>query len=190
MKDTFNFLTSCSMIFFFVAGKSYEVVSCRAQDPDAVVFLSSDSEPKIGNSLSSFAFCCPFVCLFTHDSQHSKRNSAMSLWICHFYFFFCDVGQAKAFLLTVEASYFIILLYKPLCCTMHCCHVSTEANVTQYFWWFQFNLPCPHMTCSFCLHVEILLLSLSCVELVHNPTTNALLFIFLVELIVIPYSLM
>ena len=49
MKDSFNFLTSCSTIAF-VTGKSYEVVSCRAQDPDALVFLSSDSEPKIGNS--------------------------------------------------------------------------------------------------------------------------------------------
>ncbi|WMV07236.1 hypothetical protein MTR67_000621 [Solanum verrucosum] len=32
--------------------KSYEVVSCRAQDPDAVVFLSSESEPKIAGKIS------------------------------------------------------------------------------------------------------------------------------------------
>uniref|UniRef100_A0A3Q7HXM2 Mediator-associated protein 2 n=1 Tax=Solanum lycopersicum TaxID=4081 RepID=A0A3Q7HXM2_SOLLC len=32
--------------------KSYEVVSCRAQDPDALVFLSSDSEPKIAGKIS------------------------------------------------------------------------------------------------------------------------------------------
>ncbi|KAK4736720.1 hypothetical protein R3W88_000417 [Solanum pinnatisectum] len=29
------------------------LVSCRAQDPDAVVFLSSESEPKIGSSSKS-----------------------------------------------------------------------------------------------------------------------------------------
>uniref|UniRef100_A0A0V0HP25 Putative ovule protein n=1 Tax=Solanum chacoense TaxID=4108 RepID=A0A0V0HP25_SOLCH len=34
------------------SGKSYEVVSCRAQDPDAVVFLSSESEPKIAGKIS------------------------------------------------------------------------------------------------------------------------------------------
>ncbi|XP_004246513.1 mediator-associated protein 2 [Solanum lycopersicum] len=34
------------------SGKSYEVVSCRAQDPDALVFLSSDSEPKIAGKIS------------------------------------------------------------------------------------------------------------------------------------------
>ncbi|XP_027769845.1 mediator-associated protein 2-like [Solanum pennellii] len=34
------------------SGKSYEVVSCRAQDPDAVVFLSSQSEPKIDGKIS------------------------------------------------------------------------------------------------------------------------------------------
>ncbi|XP_004228504.1 mediator-associated protein 2-like [Solanum lycopersicum] len=34
------------------SGKSYEVVSCRAQDPDAVVFLSSQSEPKIAGKIS------------------------------------------------------------------------------------------------------------------------------------------
>ncbi|XP_015086394.1 mediator-associated protein 2-like [Solanum pennellii] len=34
------------------SGKSYEVVSCRAQDPDAMVFLSSDSEPKIAGKIS------------------------------------------------------------------------------------------------------------------------------------------
>ncbi|WMV44456.1 hypothetical protein MTR67_037841 [Solanum verrucosum] len=51
MKDAFNFLMSCSMIAF-VTGKSYEVVSCRAQDPDAVVFLPSESEPKIAGKIS------------------------------------------------------------------------------------------------------------------------------------------
>ncbi|KAL3327540.1 hypothetical protein AABB24_035292 [Solanum stoloniferum] len=35
-----------------LSGKSYEVVSCRAQDPDAVVFLSSESEPKIAGKIS------------------------------------------------------------------------------------------------------------------------------------------
>lgn len=34
------------------SGKSYEVVSCRAQDPDAVVFLPSESEPKIAGKIS------------------------------------------------------------------------------------------------------------------------------------------
>lgn len=34
------------------SGKPYEVVSCRAQDPDAVVFLSSDSEPIIAGKIS------------------------------------------------------------------------------------------------------------------------------------------
>lgn len=34
------------------SGKSYDVVSCRAQDPDAVVFLSSESEPKIAGKIS------------------------------------------------------------------------------------------------------------------------------------------
>ncbi|KAK4343186.1 hypothetical protein RND71_039002 [Anisodus tanguticus] len=32
--------------------KSYEVVSCKAQEPDAVVFLSSESEPKIAGKIS------------------------------------------------------------------------------------------------------------------------------------------
>lgn len=34
------------------SGKSYEVVSCKALDPDAVVFLSSESEPKIAGKIS------------------------------------------------------------------------------------------------------------------------------------------
>ncbi|XP_060201456.1 mediator-associated protein 2-like isoform X1 [Lycium barbarum] len=34
------------------SGKSYDVVSCKAQDPDAVVFLSSESEPKIAGKIS------------------------------------------------------------------------------------------------------------------------------------------
>lgn len=113
MKD--SFLTFCSMI---VTGKSYEVVSCRALDPDATVFLSSESETKIGNSYSafsfiiqsSFAYCYTYICLFTRIiSQHSKR--VMSLWIWHLYMFFCDVVQVKAILLTDEASCFIILFF-------------------------------------------------------------------------------
>lgn len=42
----------CMGSFEDSSGKSYEVVSCRAQDPDAVVFLSSDSEPKIAGKIS------------------------------------------------------------------------------------------------------------------------------------------
>lgn len=34
------------------SGKSYDMVSCRAQDPDAVVFLSSESGPKIAGKIS------------------------------------------------------------------------------------------------------------------------------------------
>ena len=139
-------------------------------------------------TLSSFAFYCTLVCLFTHDLdtqnvQYCNILLGMS-FLSHILWCWC---QVKAILLTVETSCFIILLYQPLCCVpTHCCNMCTEANVTQYLWWFQFNLLCPHMTCSFCLHIEILLLSLSWAELAHNPTTNALLFIFLVELIVIP----
>lgn len=36
------------MILFTIAGKSYDVVSYAAQEPDATVFLPSSSESKVG----------------------------------------------------------------------------------------------------------------------------------------------
>lgn len=52
----FHLLQYCEKVLIFVIGKMYDVLSFDSQEPDATVFLSSTTEPKIGMYLNDFAF--------------------------------------------------------------------------------------------------------------------------------------
>jgi len=118
-------------------------------------------------TLSSFAFYYPLVCLFTHDLDTQNVQ-------------YCNVPLdmpifISSFVMLVSSQSFSIDSWG----------VMLHNLVVPTIMLYHALLSCEYWS-SFCLHIEILLHSLSCAELAHSPTTNAFLFIFLVELTVIP----